>query len=127
MPKTIQDVFASKGIEPEDTLAHYGVLGMKWGKRRSQKQLEVARIDSVRNATDTELKTAINRIKLEQEYLKLTAPPPRQVSKGRKIVASVLEDVGKTQAKNYLNKQIPKLLEQAMESSAKKTPLALTR
>jgi hypothetical protein len=57
--------------------------------------------------SDDELKSAINRLKMEREYSTLTAP---QVSAGRKIVLDILKDVGKQQAKNYINKEVEKLL-----------------
>ena len=57
--------------------------------------------------SDADLKAAINRLKMEKEFATLTAP---QVSAGRKIVANILLDVGKQQAKDYLNREITRLV-----------------
>lgn len=90
--------------------AHYGIKGMKWGVRRSDRQLEKARgkldgdsdsdtkseggssgsgssgsgegrqIKSIADLTTPELQAYIQRIRLEQEYEKLVTPQPVQPS-----------------------------------------------
>lgn len=127
MPLTVEDVLARNGIK-DTSLTHYGVPGMKWGKRRSNKQLaeaaeKRAKLDSM---SDDELKAKINRLKLEKEYTQLTSP---QVAKGKNEVVKLLADVGKQQARNYLNKQGEKMINELMDSSRKgaSKQLALTR
>ena len=53
--------------------------------------------------SDEELRSRINRINMEQQYSKLTAPAPSKSAVGRKIVTDILLDVGKQQAKVVLN------------------------
>ena len=103
-----------------DTLAHYGVKGMRWGVRRegtrgstppsarapkSQSLLPGKKAKAAdreeedsrkRPMTNAELRSAIERIKLEREYANLTAPPPKQKSEARKIAETIVKDSVKT-------------------------------
>jgi hypothetical protein len=78
---------------------------MRWGKRNKRSSSESdagPHKPSIKDMSDDELRTAINRIKLERELVTLTAP---QVSAGRKIAGNLLLDVGKTLAKEYVTAQ----------------------
>ena len=72
-------------------LRHYGVLGMKWGKRRSEAELARARKSKgksdVADMSDDELRRKVNRLQLEQQYSKLTGT---DVSKGKQYVKKVI-------------------------------------
>lgn len=64
-------------------LEHYGVPGMKWGRRKNQsgsvsktgqsKKAKEKPIDKARKMSDEELRKKINRIQMEQQYVKLTS------------------------------------------------------
>lgn len=102
-------------------LLHYGVLGMKWGVRRSPDQLARARGErpksdgGIKNSskgsakskssssstkktsemTEDELRSKINRLELEKRYkelLKATNPP--KSTRGKDFVMRVLEKSG---------------------------------
>lgn len=101
-------------------LLHYGILGMKWGVRRTPEQLARARGElksesdggskkttssksssssgkkRTSEMTEDELRSKIQRLELEKRYkdlMKATAPPPKS-TKGRDFVQRVLEKSG---------------------------------
>lgn len=108
----------------DTTLAHYGVLGMKWGVRRTEAQLARARGErvssdkkttekkatatakkstssepekkkSVSEMSDDEIRQKINRLQLEKTYRDLSKSSETvKTNKGKDFVKRVLERSG---------------------------------
>ena len=128
----------------ENELYHFGIKGMRWGVRRYQnpdgsltnagkKRLKKGHASNeendssnksntkssstktVKDMSDDELRQAINRLQLEQQYKNLS---PKNVSKGKKFVDTVTNDVlkpaaidmGKQVAKSLMTKGVNSLI-----------------
>lgn len=97
----------------QDSLKHYGVLGMKWGSHKSRAKMTTAKpkLKSVSEMSDEELRSKINRLEMEKRYKDLQ---PKQVKKGKLVVNRIMnnmvapaaEDLGKQLIKSILAKQI---------------------
>lgn len=83
-------------------LMHYGILGMRWGIRRTPKQLghdkssnsdkkEVVKKKTISDLSDEELRARINRLQMERQYKELTKG---QISRGRKFVDFFIKNLG---------------------------------
>lgn len=105
----------------ENYLAHYGVKGMRWGRRRggddssssSSSSAEPSAAVSVKKPrkvagktetedgkdisrmSDKELRERINRINMEQQYTKLTEPSYPPVKGGKAAVDDIFSTIGK--------------------------------
>lgn len=94
----------SKEFKMENELYHYGILGMKWGVRKSQsksssskrkngqrklsddaREASVIKKKSIGQMTNAELRKANERTRLEQEYSRLN---PSTVKKGFTFVVA---------------------------------------
>lgn len=107
----------------DNELRHYGILGMKWGVRRTEAQLAKARgrvseledklnkktggkssssstntapkKKSIKDMSDEELSAKIRRLQMEKQLSDLTKTEAKKVSKGHSFVMDVLEKSGK--------------------------------
>lgn len=116
----------------KNELTHYGVLGMKWGVRRTEAQLARARGSSrfpekktetkkpvlkkttnasdskpkeksVSEMSDEELRKKLNRIQMEVQYTEAIA---RQNQKKESRVKKIAADIGEKAVKDVANKAV---------------------
>lgn len=99
----------------EALLQHHGILGMKWGVRRTPEQLARARKSSnepkdekdsekkkIKDMTDDELKFRISRLELEKRYKDLSKPEEaKKVDRGKAFIMNVLEKSGSNIATQF--------------------------
>ena len=99
----------------ENSLQHHGVKGQKWGVRRTPEQLGRRKLTrkknrflsgkqksesnskkNVKDMTDDEIRTKINRLELEKRYKDLLkAENQSRNSRGKAFVTDILEKSGK--------------------------------
>ena len=125
------------------TIAHFGVKGMKWGVRKATTRgstppskrkpkgegegtsTEHRQSMGMHAMSDTELRNAINRIKLQREYAQLTAPPPKEKSRGRQVVENIVygsaEAAGKKVLTGALTNALNNVLPPALREAPKKS------
>lgn len=91
-------------------LQHFGILGMKWGRRKSRsggsdtssedhKSASSLKKKKLSEMSNEELKKLTARLQLEKQYKDLTKV---ELGGGQKFVSDVLQGVGKQIATKYL-------------------------
>lgn len=100
-------------------LQHYGILGMKWGTRRSRKKTKVHTDykkahdkKSIKSMSDSELKARNNRLNMEKQYNDLT----RKKSKGKVIVQSFIASAGTIAAAEGAYKTYKRIADKAVSA-----------
>lgn len=90
----------------DQSLAHYGVPGMKWGVRKARrpssddyKSTASLRKRKPSELSNEELKKVITRLQLEKQYKELS---PSTISSGKKFATGLLKEVGREMVKDYL-------------------------
>ena len=85
----------------QDELYHFGVKGMKWGRRKvktqkdSPKQKRQQKIKEMSKMSDDQLRKAINRLQMEKQYSELVSGRYKTtVDKGKSAVAKYLAGAG---------------------------------
>ena len=76
-------------------LAHYGVLGMKWGVRKKTPSADSAKVKAIRKKSvdemsNQDLRDANNRLQLESQYKQLT----KKTGIGKKAVKAFIGTAG---------------------------------
>lgn len=98
-------------LDAENFLAHYGVKGMKWGKKKNPASSDAAAKASTRTAakklgvhtvSNAELQTAIRRMQLEQDFKRLST---NERSVAARWVSSTLQDIGRQQVNAQVKKK----------------------
>lgn len=95
-------------------LAHYGILGMKWGRRKGNIKvssaspkhhdyLEAHTKESYKSMSTKKLKQINERLQAEKTYKELTS---KQKKKGNNWVTNTLKNVGSQQLGKVLNKYV---------------------
>lgn len=129
---TDMEVAAMAEDYASNILKHYGVKGMKWGVRRRSKQTSPNSADATRvgalkstvktqkttgHLSNAELRDAIERMRLEVEFSRLSGGLEKtKAQKGKAFAAKILSDAGKqtvsevtkTQLKVRVDEQIKK-------------------
>lgn len=102
-----------------DFLSHYGVKGMRWGVRRgksakegpsaeSKKATEIrsrAKRSKPKALTNAELRSAIERMNLEQQFKRLSTNERPVVTR---FIASTLQEIGKREVQAAVAKKVAK-------------------
>lgn len=112
-------------MNPEDRvdeyLMHYGVLGMKWGRRKARASNSSEQAPKKRRMSNKELQARIKRLKMEKEYAQLIASPPK-TSRVEKLIkgAGTVAALTASAATIYKNmEKMSKIYKMAKKASGK--------
>jgi len=115
-----------------DILAHYGVFGMKWGRRKSfippsdikGPTRAGLRGYNSRKLNNKDLKKVIDRMKLEQDYKSLNAKG--KSTEGKKYAETLIKSVGTTAVAATTGYAMKKLLDSVFKKYTKKAVTQVT-
>ena len=65
------DTMSDHDAAREEFLEHYGVKGMKWGVRKKPSSSKRSLVTNTKKMSDSELKAAVERLRLEREYVNI--------------------------------------------------------
>lgn len=101
-------------LSAEDVLAHYGVKGMKWGRRKKDNPASsdssaasstktAVKKKGVHTVSNNELQAAIRRMQLEQDFKRLSVNEKPAI---QRWVASTLLEMGKREVQTRVAKKV---------------------
>lgn len=102
----IDDLYHSEAADK--VLAHYGILGMKWGKRKAKsvtnpsedhKRAQSLKGKKISEMSNSELRDLTQRLQLERQYKDLKKS---EISEGQKLVSGILKDIGRDMLKEAI-------------------------
>jgi len=112
---TDASVESDRGTSVTDFLAHYGVKGMRWGVRKApkegassdaQKSIDLrtrAKRSKAKALSNAELRTAIERMQLEQNFKRLAVNEKPAVTR---FLSSTLLEIGKREVQAAAAKKV---------------------
>lgn len=105
-------------------LEHFGIKGMKWGRRKSRPNPHEESKKSwdskpVSQMSNNELRSRLNRLQMEKQYRELS---PKQVDPGKKLAREILGNAGKQVATEVAKKALSYGVKLAFTSMAKNNP-----
>lgn len=116
--KTTEKSMQQSSDPVEDFLAHYGVLGMRWGKKKAEVPAstdakasiaikEKAKVGKVKALSNKQLQTAINRMQLEQNFKRLAVNDKPAITR---FISSTLLEIGKREVQAAAGKAVAKAI-----------------
>ena len=123
--------------ELDQVLTHYGILGMRWGKRKGRTSSKTkpstkkvagenrddddspskkSKTAKVHDMSDKELQDAVKRLQMEKQYKELTK---KELSLGQKVMNDIIAPAAKQTATTYVAKYMAKGVEAALKSATK--------
>jgi hypothetical protein len=113
-------------VDGEDFLQHYGKLGMKWGRRSgggggSTSQPSRPHKPRAQDLTDEQLRKAIGRMQMEQQYSGLSKQS-KITSKGAKFVAGMGKDIVKMAIMAVATQQVHRAIKKHGSTKISKLP-----
>jgi 5-methylthioribose kinase len=103
----------------KDFLEHFGILGMKWGRRKGKsiipkktvkgsedyERKQSLKKKNIKQLSNTELKALNERLQLERSYKDLTKS---EKNIGRKFMEDILMDIAKDTVKSFVKQGVNK-------------------
>lgn len=116
----------SKSQSGKNFIEHYGTKGQKWGVRRSKKQLAKASGKSVKDMSDEDLKKAVTRMNMEQQFTRLSKGSGGNrartaVAAGAAFVGGLALNVARNQVQNQANARIASAIAKKAAAKAART------
>jgi 2'-5' RNA ligase len=122
-----------KGADLDAVLEHYGVKGMKWGVRKKSRQVEpdsedAARVGAIKTRvksqkttkilSNKELQDALNRMRLEQEFSRVSGGIDKtRAQKTKAFVAKLLVDSGKQAAQQAVQTEMKSRVDEQLRKA----------